>query len=274
MLPLLHAGHNVTWTAWYFEPSAIGLALVILGLYIYASSRSGPPETKRLLFFLAGWSIMILALISPLHNAADRMLSFHMLQHIALTTLGPPLILLGLPKEVAGGLLSVRLAGGPFRMATSAVFAGAFFIVNMWFWHIPPFYQAALDFTSIHAVMHVAFMASGLLYWWPVIQPAPGRQSLGEGGRLLYLFVSGFPMGLLALLLLSSSGVVYDYYEQGARLWGVSPLTDQQVAGIIMGSLGEAASFIAMSLLFFRFLDREETSSDATRAGRGSTGSA
>ena len=105
--------------------------------------------------------------------------------------------------------------------------------------------------------MHIAFMATALLFWWPVVQPLRELRAVGEGARLLYLFVTGFPMGLLALLLVSSGTVIYDFYDSPAGLWGLSPLADQQIAGVIMGALGEAASFVAISYLFLRYLDRE-----------------
>jgi putative membrane protein len=138
--------------------------------------------------------------------------------------------------------------------------AGTLFIVNMWFWHVPPVYQLALDHhDSVHALMHVTFIYTGLLFWWPVIQPLPMPGAMGEGARLLYLFATGFPMELLALLLLASGTVVYRYYGDGPYLWGIDPLPDQQVAGLIMGALGQFAAFVAITLLFFRFLDREES---------------
>jgi putative membrane protein len=139
------------------------------------------------------------------------------------------------------------------------VVAGPLFIVNMWFWHIPPIYETALNDLPVHVTMHLCFMVTGLLYWWPVIQPLPELSRVGEGGRLLYLVATAMPMELLALLLLASGMVVYDFYATAPRLWGVSALADQQVAGLIMGALGEAAGFFAITLLFFRFLDREES---------------
>jgi cytochrome c oxidase assembly factor CtaG len=111
--------------------------------------------------------------------------------------------------------------------------------------------------------MHVMFMGTGLLFWWPVIQPLPDLGRLGDGGRLLYLFATGMPMALLALLFFAANDVIYPYYDQTPALWGLSPTDDQQIAGLAMGGLGEAASFVAITLLFFRFLDREEREATA-----------
>ncbi len=138
----------------------------------------------------------------------------------------------------------------------------------MWFWHVPPIYGAALDHLVVHITMHVAFITTGLLFWWPVIQPTPATGAHGEGGRILYLFATGMPMGLLSLLFFASSDVIYEHYETADRLWGLSATNDQQIAGLVMGALGEAASFAAITILFFRFLDRDEQAVAGSVRGR------
>lgn len=256
---LLHGGHAVGWGAWDLKPTVVAVAFVVCGFYAYAlvETRSRL-DWRRAACFYAGALAMFLALVSPLDAASHRLLSMHMLQHVVLSTIGPPLVLLGLPPSLLRPLLGPGAAGRLLRGLTNPVFAAALFLVNMWLWHVPPVYEEALTNLPVHVTMHVCFIVSGLLYWWPVVDPLPEMSRISDGGRLLYLFVSGFPMALLALLLLATGSVVYDYYETAPRLWGVSALADQQVAGVIMGALGEAASFVAISLLFLRFLDREE----------------
>lgn len=263
MPPVLHSGHPVTWSAWHFEPTAVGIAFVVLGLYVAGLRHAGAPfEAWRPAAFLAGGGLMLAALLSPLDAASDRLLSMHMLQHVFLTSIGPPLVLLGIPAQTLRWLLPQGSPG--FKAAallTMPFVAAAAFILNMWLWHIPPIYEAALTDLNVHVAMHVAFMATGLLFWWPIVAPYPELSTAGPGARLLYLFVSGFPMGLLALLLLSSEVIIYDFYQdQPSRLWGLSALEDQQIAGVIMGSLGEVASFVAFTLIFVRYFltDREE----------------
>jgi putative membrane protein len=257
---LLHSGHLFGWDAWHLEPTVVGGALIVIGLYVYALTLEPALDWRRVALFAAGALTIFVALASPLDVGADKLLSLHMLQHVLLTTVGPPLVLLGLPREGLRRLVRRPALDRLVTVITLPLIASPLFIVNMWLWHIPPVYDAALTNLGVHIAMHIAFMASGFIFWWPVIDPLPERGRIGEGGKLLYLFVSGFPMGVLALLLIASSSIVYGYYEEQDRLWGVSPLADQQVAGMIMGALGEAASFVAMTLLFFRFLDREEPS--------------
>jgi putative membrane protein len=211
---------------------------------------------------------MFTALASPLDAAADRALSMHMLQHVFLTTIGPPLLLLGLAPALIDPLLRPRLITRAARTLTHPVFVGTLFILNMWFWHIPPIYGVAIDHVPVHITMHLAFMGTGILFWWPVIQPSPITGRHGEGVRLLYLFATGMPMALLALLFFASSGVIYDHYETVEPLWGLSLTDDQQIAGLVMGALGEAASFAAITILFFRFLDHEDEAVAAPAPGR------
>jgi cytochrome c oxidase assembly factor CtaG len=257
MLLLLHLGHQVG--TWSLEPSVVTGAFIALAFYAYGvTTLKDAFKGWRAASFTTGVIVMFLALVSPLDSGADRLLSLHMLQHVALTTVGPPLLLLGLTPALLQPVLGRSLINRVARTVTHPVFAGTLFIVNMWLWHTPPVYGAALDHLPVHITMHVAFMATGILFWWPVIQPTPATGYHGDGARLLYLFATGMPMGLLALLFFASSGVIYDYYETANRLWGISATDDQQIAGLVMGALGEAASFAAITILFFRFLDHED----------------
>lgn len=256
---VLHAGHEVSLRAWQFEPTVIGGAFIVLGLYMYGvATTPGAADLRRAVLFSLGALVMFLALVSPLDAAAHRLLSMHMLQHVALTTIGPPLVLLGLPRPLLQRVFNSARSVRALRAVANPFVAAALFIVNMWVWHVPFLYQAALDHTAVHALMHVGFMATGLLFWWPAIQPLPHAFDLGTPGRLFYIFVTGFPMAILALLLISAPDVLYGFYETAEPLWGISPLTDQQIAGVIMGSLGEAASFVAFTVLFFKLMSEEE----------------
>jgi cytochrome c oxidase assembly factor CtaG len=266
---LLHSGHNVDLGAWHLEPTVIAATFIALSFYLYGVTMiQGAYVPWRAAGFCAGVLVFFTALVSPLDTGADRLLSLHMLQHVLLATIGPPLLLLGLTPALLAPIFRNKRVLQASHLATHPVFAGSLLIVNMWFWHIPPVYSAALDSLGLHITMHIAFMVTGLLFWWPVVQPLPAIGRYGEGARLLYLFATGMPMALLAMLLLASGGVIYEHYETVQPLWGIDPKQDQQVAGLIMGALGEAASLVAVTLLFFRFLDRDEAEA-AARPVRG-----
>jgi cytochrome c oxidase assembly factor CtaG len=265
-MPALHIGHDLALGAWHLEPTVVGGAVAVFGLYAYGVTTR--PEGERLdwlrtFAFAAGAIAIFLALASPLDVAADRLLSMHMLQHVVLTTIGPPLVLLGLPPALLRRVIRTGRLRRAVALVTLPLVTGPLFLLNMWFWHVPDVYEAALTGLTLHITMHLAFLTTGLLFWWPVVQPLPELAPLSGPARLLYLFVTGFPMALLALLLLASGSVLYPYYEQEEPLWGLSPIADQQIAGLIMGVLGEAASFIAFSVLFVRYLGGEEEAAPA-----------
>lgn len=259
---LLHqAGASLSWAAWSAEPSVVLGLVVLSGLYLSAVVRAGPAafswagvQWPRLGLFFAGAVTLYVALGSPLDVGADRyLLTLHMVQHALLATVAPPLLLLGTPPEVLRRLVALPAARRLLALTVPGV-AGAAFVVNMWGWHVPPLYEAALRELPLHITMHLSFIATGLLFWWPVLDPVPGRGRLSVAGKLVYLVATGFPMALLAALFLMMPTVIYPYYESAPRLWGVSPLTDQQVAGLAMGGLGELASVVAFSLLFLRYV--------------------
>ena len=266
--PLLHLGTAVNLGAWHLEPSIVAGAFIAFSFYSYGIITIKDAFIPRQAFcFFAGALLIFLALVSPLDSAANRLVSMHMLQHVFLSTIGPPLLLFGLTPALLESLLRPGLFARLVGYLTHPVFACTLFIVNMWFWHVPPIYDAALSHLAVHITMHLMFMGSGILFWWPVIQPSPHTGRLGEGGRLLYLAASGMPMALLAMLLFASKGVIYDHYAKLPPLWGISHTDDQQIAGLVMGALGEAAGFTAITLLFFRFLDREEAAATVAAPG-------
>ena len=250
---------DLTWSSWSFEPTVLlGIALVAGGytaLFRRCVDEGDVVPWWRPAAFTAGIMVLFLALSSPLDLAADSyLLLMHMAQHALLATVAPPLLILGLTPGMArtfSGLPVVRW----LLMAAFPLAAAFLFIANMWFWHIPPIYDAALDILAVHVVMHICFIATGLLFWWPVIQDWPPIVRMPIAGKMLYLLVTGFPMGLLAALFFASPDVLYSEYETGPSLWGISPLTDQQVAGLVMGIVGETASFIAFTYLFLRLME-------------------
>jgi putative membrane protein len=263
---LLHSGHQFSWSAWTFDAPVVSAIFIALSFYFYAAfSLKDAFVPLRAVSFVCGIVVMSLAVVSPLDIAADRLISMHMLQHVLLATLGPPLLLLGVTDAMLQPIFVTPSIRRYAKVLLHPVFTGAVFVVTMWFWHIPAIYDEASSNIEVHQLMHAAFVVAGLLFWWPVIQPSKDLITHGEGARVLYLFATGMPMGLLALLFFAANDVIYPYYNQTPALWGVSPMDDQQIAGLVMGGLGEAANFVAITLLFFRFLDREEREATANQ---------
>src|SRR6266852_3324310 len=199
---MANIGLNFWLTQWNWDPTIVIGAALIVGLYVYAigplrKRRNFEPAGKGQVFaFLLGVGLMFLALVSPLDELGDSYLfSAHMLQHLCLTIVGPPLLLIGTPAWMVKPLLHKR---APLLIARGLTYpAVAFFLYNadFWLWHAPPLYNATLENQGIHILEHLTFIVFGVLNWWPIFSPLDeGLPRLSFGGQILYLFLSGMPM--------------------------------------------------------------------------------
>ena len=207
--------------------------------------------------FFAGILVAALALLSPLHLLGERyLLSAHMVQHLLLTLVVPPLLLLGTPGWMLRPLLRFRLV----RRAAGTLLTPvpAFVLFNLVFvaWHAPPIYQLALTSVPAHAVEHGAFLGLALLTWWPVFGPLPEFPRLPYGAQVLYLFFESLPPTLLGAVISLAEVPLYPIYWAAPRLFGLTPLGDQQLGGLIMWIPGALAYFLVLTVVFFLWLER------------------
>jgi putative membrane protein len=235
----------------------IGLAL-LGGLYAYLGGLAAPP--RRVMAFGAALGVLGVSLNGPLHNLSDGYLfSAHMAQHLALTLVFPPLLLYGTPAWLARPLLGrgwvLRLA----RRATRPLAAGMLFSVPITLWHLPQFYEAALEHHPLHIVQHLVFMATAVIMWWPILSPAPELPRASYPTQLVYLFALGLPMSLAGALITLSERVLYPFYARAPRVWGLAPLADQQLGGLLMWVVGTIYLWVAASVVWFRWSAREES---------------
>ena len=181
-----------------------------------------------------------------------------MVQHLFLTVVGPPLLLLGTPAWLVKPLLRQRHA---LLIAKFLTFpAVAFFLYNadFWLWHAPPLYDATLENEAIHILEHLTFIVFGVIAWWPIFSPLEeGLPRLSLGGQILYLFFSGMPTVALGAGL-TFSPPLYAPYISAPRIWGISAVTDQQLGGLIMWIPGNILYIVIMSALFIRWMQRQE----------------
>jgi cytochrome c oxidase assembly factor CtaG len=207
---------------------------------------------------MAGCALMLAVQIGPGDTLAlHYLLTMHFLQNVAIAEWGPLLIVLGLTPAMARELL--RIPGA--RVLTHPLVALPIWLVTYFTWHTPWAYDAALrhQWTILHAE-HACYFFAGVLVWWPVV-----HGSYSSGTKALYLFgafVFASPLGLLLALLPKA---VYDFYEHAPRLWGLSPLSDQQLAGMTMAAEQAIVLFAAFAIYVRRFL-HEESSADTFRA--------
>ncbi len=199
--------------------------------------------------------VLWLALETPLDVVSDEQLqSAHMFQHVLLAVIAPPMLLLGLSPSMAAALARVPGVRAitepvPAQLAPAAAMIG---------WHIPALYNLTVTNDWVHILEHLTFIASGALFWWPVLS-ATSVQShwqLGDLGKLAYLLVGTFPQDAVAIILQFSRELFYPWYATH-RVPGWDPVIDQNVAGTVLQLVGKTSYLVAAIALFYRWVARE-----------------
>jgi cytochrome c oxidase assembly factor CtaG/ferredoxin len=221
----------------------------------------------RLASFLGGVGTVFLALDSPLDTFSNLLLQVHMIQHLLLMMIAPPLLLMGNPfLPLLTGLPRpfVREAIRPFllwkpckrlgRWLTNPKVTWILFVVMTLGWHAPPLYELTLRSPTWHIVEHACFLGSGTLFWWPVIQPWPSRAQWPEWAIIPYLLLADVQNTVLSAFLTFSDRVVYPTYGLVPQFPGMNPLSDQHAAGVIMWVPGSIFYLIPAGILAMRFL--------------------
>jgi len=248
---------------WPFDPSVyVGLVVLFFG-HAWLARGAADAERKHTVYFLAGLFTVWLALETPIDTISDYYLdSVHMLQHVLLAFVAPPLMLLGLSAAMAGSLL--RVPG--LRAITEPIPAQLIAAVVMIAWHIPTLYDATLANESLHILEHVMFIGSGLVLYWPIVQAtsAHARWEMSAGAKLVYMLLATLPQDGVALVLIFSRVPFYDFYTHAPRLLeGFTALIDQTIAGAVLMIFGKVTLGIAAGVVFFRWFGAEH------RADRG-----
>lgn len=234
--------------------------------------------------FFVGLVTFAIALVGPLDTFNDELFSMHMTQHVVLMQVAAPLLLLGRPVQLGLKALPPRRSGAILRpiirqfsarprlytlMPLAAILA---FNLTIVVWHFPVMYVAALESDFIHWFMHFSFFGAGLLFWWGIIAPVPRHPRSQTLWTLVSITVAMIVGKLLGGILTLSDGVIYPFYSNAERPWGLSAIVDQQVAGLIM-MVGGGLYF---GILFFVILARtllrtEEDQKRRERAARRKT---
>ncbi len=228
------------------------LLVAAVGAGYAAAALRYPTSPARWASFAAGLLLAAAVLMTPVATVAlHYLLSAHLFQNVALAEWVPALLVLGIGPQLAAALARIDAV----RWATHPLVALPAWLLTYAVWHVPAVYDAALRNHALLALEHVCYLAAGLLLWWPVFQNEP--HDLPSAHRAAYVgaaFLLGSPVGLLLTFLPSP---IYGFYEAAPRLWGLSPLADQQIAGVIM-SASEAVVFFAVFAFFvLRFLADE-----------------
>ncbi len=260
---------------WDLHPSVVLGTTVLAALYWYGigpwrrRQRLPPASPWRVLSYASGLVVMLVALNGPIHHLSDYYLfSAHMVQHLLLQLVLPPLLIAGLP-----GWLVEPLVAGPRmrhlgRTLAHPLVAGGLFSVMIAAWHVVPSYELMMRNHNVHIVTHLLFMVTAVIMWWPVMSPVAAVPRLSPGVAMLYLFLVGIPMQAVAAIITFADEPLYQWYVEAPRTWGLSPLADQQLGGLIMWVPGNLWMWGAIALVFFKWA-RQEAEVAGLGAGRG-----
>ena len=251
-------------TAWSPDPLPWTAVLVAAGAYLIAVRRVNrahprvPVPGWRVSAWLAGLVVILLALVSAVDVYAADFLSVHMVQHLLLAMVAPPLLALGAPITLLLRVASPRarqrlilpvLHSRVVRVMASPLVAWPLFAIVMWLTHFSPLYEAALDDPAVHIAEHLVYLASGVLFWWPVVAADPIPRRLGYGARLAYLVLQMPVNAAVGLAIYAAPTVLYAHYAQIERAWGPDALTDQQIGGLLMWGAGDLLLLAAVPVV-------------------------
>jgi putative membrane protein len=218
--------------------------------------------------FASGWIVLVIALVSPLHELGDELFSAHMVQHELLISVSAPLLVLGRPlipflwalpldwRRTAGGWSRSRVVNTLWRRSSTPAVAFALHALALWTWHMPRLYQATLTSELIHALQHTCFLLTAILFWWTIFNARGGQ--VRRGAAVFYLFATLLQTGALGALLTFSPTLWYPAYAATAARWGITPLEDQQLGGLIMWIPGSLAYIAAALAIFAHWLRESE----------------
>jgi cytochrome c oxidase assembly factor CtaG/cytochrome c2 len=272
------------WEPWVLLCLAATTIPYLIGLY-----RMGPDERRRIVgpvraaAFLAGIGVLLIALESPLDPLADALFSMHMVQHLLLLLIVPPLLVAGRPVicwlwafDLAPRRAIVRTWNrlglyAAFKWLTRPMVVWLLWVAVLCFWHSPGPYDWSVRHEWLHDLEHLSFLGIALAYWTVVIEPYGRRRSLGYGATMIYVVSAGFVMGMIAAILTVSAQPLYAVHLHTTQAFGFTPLEDQQLAGAIMWIPSNIVHLATICTLFFAWMREDERRAPRVRTMLSST---
>jgi putative membrane protein len=219
---------------------------------------------RRTVLFTAGMALLLLASDWPMHDLAEqRLYSAHMVQHLVYTLVAAPLLVAGIPAWMWRALLRPAPVGAVFGFLTRPIAALALFNGLLLLTHWPEVVAASVRSEWTHFGLHVLLVGSAMVMWWPVLSPLPERPALSPPVQMVYLFLQSLAPTIPASFLTFGTSPLYPAYEAFPRMWGLSALDDQLIAGLIMKIAGGLILWGFIAVIFFNWHARERTGWDA-----------
>ena len=269
-LLLAHGDHSVG--NFHPHPDVWLMVVLLVGGYLAALRFWAPPERAdepatplQKLSFFAGVAVLWVGSDWPMHELSeDALFSAHMVQHTLYSLVAPPLLLLGVPAWLMRKI--VQPIFPLVRFITRPLIALLVFNTAIVVTHWPPLVNLSVHSEISHFGLHVVFVASALIMWWPVVDPLPELKRLQPPSKMLYLFLQSIVPTVPASFLTFASTPLYSAYVEMPRLWGISAVTDQMVAGLIMKIVGGLLLWGVIAFLFFKWYADEQRASDGSVA--------
>jgi cytochrome c oxidase assembly factor CtaG len=249
-------------TTWNLEPLQLVPTLVVSLLYLrrtrHLARRGMPVPGWRQFLFWLGIFLVLIALNSPVDALGERDFFFvHMGQHVILGDLAPLCFVAGLTGPVLRPVLALKPVDR-LRILTHPFVALPVWAVNLYIWHLPVLYTAALRHDAIHALEHFLFFTCGCLMWSPVLETLPAPEWFGTGWKLGYIVAVRFVETILGNVFIWSASVFYPWYRHAEPIWGIGAVHDQNLAGVVMMGEGGLITLGALAWLFLRLAEEGE----------------
>lgn len=255
------------WTNWQIAPTVLIGVFALAAGYILAvgplnerrpDAAARPVARRQRLSFLAGCAALLVALGPPLEDWAGLLVSGHMVQHLILLFVVPPLLLYGTPAWLLEPLLRWPLIARTGYLLTRPLVAFVLSSAVVILWHLPTLYEASLRSEPVHVVQHQLFLVTSLLVWWPLLGSLPAWPRAAPLAQILLLVALTFPGGVVGSFLTLGKPGFYPTYTTVPRMWGIDLATDQQVAGLTMWVGGSVIYLLLVTVVFFRWATGEE----------------
>jgi cytochrome c oxidase assembly factor CtaG len=246
---------------WTLEPLQVVPTVLAAALYVRRTrslaAQGRPVPTWRQWMFWVGIGLVVLALNSPIDALGEEHFFFiHMLQHVILGDLAPLCFVLGLTGQVLRPVLRYRLVER-LRVLVHPFVALPIWAVDLYVWHIPYLYDAALHHDSVHALEHFCFFSAGCLMWEPVLETLPAPAWFGTGMKFGYIAVVRLLETILGNVFIWSSSAFYSVYRHPPQ-WGITPVHDLNLGGVVMMAEGSLVTAVILVWLFFRLAHEGE----------------
>jgi putative membrane protein len=252
---------------WAPHPDAWLLIVLLLGGYLYALSAWGPrlapgrvaASRRQRLCFYGGVASIWLVADWPVKVFAETLFSVHMTQHLVFSLISAPLLLLGTPGWLLRRLLRPAWVRAIWAAVTRPVVALVIFNAWIVIYHWPVVVNLSVANDGFHLLAHTGWMVTALIMWWPVLSPLQELPHLSVPGRMIYLFGQSIVPTVPASFLTFGESLLYTTYQQTPLLFGIDPITDQQVAGLLMKIVAGFFIWGVIAVIFFRWSSAEET---------------